>query len=289
MGAPGLETPGFLCTACCTKTGFVTAALVARTLVASALGAKAFVATALLAKAFVAAALLAKAFVAATLLAKAFVAAALLAKAFVAAALLAKAFVAAAFVAAALVGAALVGRGFDLEVFSLGFLLCSTRCFGLGLGAFATVFFVVSCFLETGFVTAALGLGGFCFGGETEALVFFFKLWPEGVFFFPPALEGLAFWVETFRDGFFFEEADLAADFTFLLATLSPSSALRWGVVLPPPRNGPQAFCQSKPSAASVFFLATPAALASKNNLKFKQVDFPGRRRLHGFAWRVLE
>jgi hypothetical protein len=119
------------------------------------------------------------------------------------------------------------GAGFGLEAFKpgfgLGFLVLAASNLGLGVCTPAFEgFFAFACFLGTSFATAVRGLAGFCFVGETETLVFFFKLWPEEVFFFPPALMGVAFLGEIFRVLFFFEEADLAADLGFLLATLSP-------------------------------------------------------------------
>ena len=148
----------------------------------------------------------------------------------------------AAFTAGAFGGAfageafAKAGLGFnalvELGVLAVGVVLTVLTATGFGFGGCTPALgalFAVSCFLAAGFAAAEKGLAGAFFLGGTEALVFFFKLWPEATaFFFPPALErlvaleGLAFLGETGRVLFFFEEADLAADLTFLLATLSP-------------------------------------------------------------------
>lgn len=174
---------------------------------------------------------------------------------FAAAGFVAPGFAAAVLPAAGWAPAAFAESGLGFKSFrpglGAGFLALAADSLGLGLEPVLEALGGGVCFLGAGFAAAGLGFAGFL-GGETgayfllktEAWGFFFKLWPEGVFFFPPVLEGLLRGLALLGETF--EEADLAAGF-FLLATLSPSS-MKAGVDYEssnfPPRNGRKALCQ---------------------------------------------
>jgi hypothetical protein len=181
-------------------------------------------------------------------------------------------------------GAVFDEASFGGEAFNPGFLFLAAIGPGLGGGIFTPALeggtFVTGCFLEAGF--AAASFAGFCFVEETEAPIFFFKLWPEEMFFLPPAFEGLTLRGGGFRVLFCFEEADLAAGFTFLLATLSPSSMKTdiWSCNSDfIPRNGRKEGCQSKPSSAPSFFALTFLPSLPKSGIKIKY-SLPIRRNI---------